>query len=178
VPRGAIELVRLRFFIQLNSANFPLRRLSWIMYETSISAPSQVQYHNPKPSRRVSVWSHVPRTDAYLRALGFYWTVTYTKTSDGAKKTQILLGFKMPHYVPWKSMSVLLEYNHFLNGTSKFSQQFFVQNQLPEDSPFMLACAKGDMTFVKQSLQQDGSLIRSRTICTGKTPLLVSSSHI
>jgi hypothetical protein len=87
-----------------------------------------------------------------------------------------MIGFKFPLLVTRKAVSLYLHFMRLGCSTTKVSilPGFIkVQNQVSVDSPFMKACASGDTLLISQYLKEDPELVNNRTICSGKTPLLV-----
>ena len=87
-----------------------------------------------------------------------------------------MIGFKFPILVTHKAICLYLHFIRFGCSTINISilPGFIrVQNQVSVDSPFMKACATGDTLLISQYLKEDPELVNNRTICSGKTPLLV-----
>ena len=53
-----------------------------------------------------------------------------------------------------------------------------IQNRVSIDSPLMIACRNGDVELIRQHLVDGNGHVNDRTLCSGKTPLLVSLPKI
>lgn len=115
--------------------------------------------------------------DSWLRMFGFYYATTSSISVDNQQAIRIWMGYKPPFCITRK---VLLSYLHVLCfGNSAFNISILpgfirVQNQVHIDSPFMKACVTGDSALIRQHVEEDREVLHDRTICSGKTPLLVS----
>jgi hypothetical protein len=126
---------------------------------------------------------HVLAVDSLLRSLGFYGYLVF----DSRQESWILrvcVGYRPPLWLNiWTSWSVSCgaELTNSTISPSEFgfsitSGYVRVQNRVSIDSPFMRACRLGDVGLIIQSLTNGSGRLADRTTCTGKTPLLVSST--
>ena len=116
--------------------------------------------------------------DHWLRQLGFFGSVTRITTTDERHNTRISMGFKLPTWISAKAFSVEMHWSYlerYLNEISVLPGYIRVQNQVRSDSPFMNACRASDVRLIRQCLENGSGCVRDRTICAGKTPLLVCS---
>jgi hypothetical protein len=126
-----------------------------------------------RPSPRIlkeSPKHHYIAKDSYLRTLGIYGSTMSTTTTDNTNSSRVLAGIKLPSWMPgWLS-------NKAVSFTFNISHTLTVQNQVPDDLPFIKACRVGDVALITQFVGDDPEIVNCRTMCDGKTPLLVSFS--
>ena len=123
----------------------------------------------------------VPRTfllgiDNWLRKIGFFGSVIFTFTMGGVHSIKIYLGYKFPVQVSKKVVTLDVQFSRMGSpgtGISIHPGYLSLQNQVPEDSPFMTACRNGDVALMRQHLLHKTGFLSDRTISSGKTPLLV-----
>jgi hypothetical protein len=115
--------------------------------------------------------------DSWLRMFGFHCTINSSTSVDNEQATRIWVGYKPPFLITRKIVSIYLHFVRF--GCSLFDVSILpsfirVQNQVHIDSPFMRACITGDSELIRQYVEEDREILHSRSICSGRTPLLVS----
>jgi len=122
--------------------------------------------------------SYVVAVDSWLRRLGVYGSIVCTSHTNNTQTTRIFLGVKLPSLVSCKAISICARFARISSRPYEISilpGYIRVQNQVPVDSPFMDACSRGDVRLIRQYLSQSRSILNNRAICSGKTPLLVST---
>lgn len=148
----------------------------------SLSSPKKpVSYHcinhHQKRLPKLEQKSAVLGADSWLRRFGLYGSFTVVSTSDEIRKTRVCVGYKLPTWVLSKSIMFDIQFSSLgpcETGIRILSGTLRVQNQVLKDSPFMAACQKGDIQLIRQHLNDKSGFLGDRTICSGKTPLLVS----
>ena len=119
--------------------------------------------------------------DSWLRSLGFYGSIRLISRNEGVDRVRVVFGFKFPQWMSNTSIDLEIEFARLSAqefGVRIMPGQIKVQNRVSRESPFMTACLKGDVRLIQQHLEEKSGSIRDRTICTGKTPLMVSlTSH-
>lgn len=118
---------------------------------------------------------HVLPEDCWLRRWGFYGSVNTVSTTDDVDTLQIHVGYKLPSWTG-KVISAYLQFARLQFGSSICILPGYirVQNQVPLESRFMSACRGGDVSTIEECLRNNAGVLYDRTICRGKTPLLVS----
>ncbi|KAF2263102.1 ankyrin [Lojkania enalia] len=120
--------------------------------------------------------------DSWLRKMGVYCAVDVATDSLNIKKIKLLGGYNLPTWLTSKSFQVCL---HLLLDMTNYSISIMpgfirVLNRIPLESPFMLACQRGDIPMMGQYLRNDSELLHTKTICTGRTPLhlAIEGAHV
>ncbi|KAF2796340.1 ankyrin [Melanomma pulvis-pyrius CBS 109.77] len=136
---------------------------------------SPIARHCTKSTLKVAPRSYVLVPDSWLRKLGFYCSVTILVTPGDVKTTKILLGYKFPIWFSHKAISIYFQLAwSTLCNISIMPGYIRVQNQVALGSPFMGACERGDVRLISQYVREDPEILNNRTICSGKTPLLLA----
>ncbi|KAF2494395.1 ankyrin [Lophium mytilinum] len=102
----------------------------------------------------------------WLRRFGFYASITSKSIQDGHRTSKLHLEYKFPAWI----CAYILSYE----ATITLPRCLTIQTQVPEDSPFMLACSQGDIALIRQHLSERPDLLHCRTAQLGKTPLLLA----
>jgi len=121
--------------------------------------------------------SWVLTVDSFLRNLGFYGY--FVLDSNCPRWTaRACVGYRTPEWLSSWSVSCGLELTSSALsskelGISITSGYMRIQNRVSINSDFMRACQRGDVELVRQNLANGTGSVRDRTVCLGKTPLLV-----
>ncbi|KAI1770949.1 ankyrin repeat-containing domain protein [Hypoxylon cercidicola] len=115
--------------------------------------------------------------DNWFRKLGF--SGAYSSVYDIQRRwsSTISLGYQPPTWMSLSSILIELKLAGLPDGMTGFkivSGNITIQNRVPISSPFMAACKSGDIAMMKQCLGEQPWAIGNRSICTGKTPLLLA----
>ncbi|OKL59087.1 hypothetical protein UA08_05842 [Talaromyces atroroseus] len=103
----------------------------------------------------------------WLRQYGFYGTLKIRQShSQHLLDTHILLGYKFPAWLWSKSIDIELKF--------QLPRCIRMQNRVPVDSPFIVACRNGDVQRIRQSLADKPGSVGDRLSCTGETPLMLT----
>jgi len=118
--------------------------------------------------------------DSVLRRAGFYGHFIFTSSENDTKRKRILcVGFCLPSWMTSKSVSLEIELTSFsISQELMLSECIRIQNRVSIDSPLMTACRNGDVELIRQHLVDGNGHVNDRTLCSGKTPLLVSLPKI
>jgi hypothetical protein len=126
---------------------------------------------------KVQLRTAVVNADSWLCKFGLYGFLSVVSGIDNDEwRSRICVGFKPPTWIWSNSITLDLQFMNaacpgggfrILPGTIQF------QNQVPLNSPFMVACAKGDVRLISQHLVDRTGYVGDRASCCGKTPLLV-----
>jgi hypothetical protein len=114
--------------------------------------------------------------DNWLRNMGVFGSYTYAAGADMWRR-ELKIGFNLPTWLWLKCVLVELRLMNPAPGVTGFRlqpSQICLQNRVPIESPFMVACRNGDVDLIQQHLRAGSGRVHDRTICTGQTPLLVS----
>ena len=159
--------------------------LQAIQISRPTSTPHRYRAFLP-PSTVVARRQHyVLGIDSLLRKLGVYGRFI-VEDKQGIWNLRVCIGYRPPFWLitlaPW-SLSLNAELSNISSltgelGISITSGYVKVQNRVPIDSPFMVACRTGDIQLMRQSLRKGHGYVSDRSMCTGKTPLLVSLSTL
>lgn len=117
------------------------------------------------------------RTHSFLRNHGFYsWLIKESRAESADSQTTFCLGFGFPAWlrIPWISLALVF-ITVFLKHEWRIQWSLRVQRRVSVQSPLMKACAGGDVALMRQLLNSGQGSIDDRTMCLGRTPLLVSS---
>jgi hypothetical protein len=116
------------------------------------------------------------RVDSWLRMLGIYGHFVLKKEQRKTEERTVW-GFQKPEWLG-SPTTYELSLTSFLNGKKKGPQIWSLAsyNRVPSNSPFMVACRRGDLDMIKQHLRNGTGSIMDQTACLGRTPLLVSIS--
>jgi hypothetical protein len=115
-------------------------------------------------------------TDTWLRTFGFYGSFSFKWCDNRLHKSRVSVGYKFPSWLLAKSINLGFEISSTVLGEGGLqvdSGYLRLQNQVPEDSPFMLACRRGDLDAIRQHLADRTGHVGDRTMTHGNTPLLV-----
>ncbi|KAH6892431.1 ankyrin repeat-containing domain protein [Thelonectria olida] len=104
--------------------------------------------------------------ESWFRRMGFYGAVTTKSCSQYLLVAYISLGYKFPPWLWLKSFDFEL--------TLTVPAFIRMQNRVSIDSPFMVACSKGDVPQIRQHLMNKSGSVGDRSSCTGQTPLLLA----
>lgn len=109
--------------------------------------------------------------------LGFSGFVAWKSGHDGSLLDACLsVGYKFPPSLYAKVIDAEFKISRINSRTFSFMhlpRVFRVQNQVPADSPIMVASRDGDVVRITQLLRERPEAVSDRTLCSGKTPLLV-----
>ena len=110
-----------------------------------------------------------------LRYFGFYSSRIHEQEKMTTKsRTSICIGFCFSVWLVLLSISLEVA---LVNAPQQdgWNLQFNirVQNRISLESPLIKACQKGDIPLIRQILKEGRGGINDRTICLGKTPLMV-----
>lgn len=125
---------------------------------------------------RPQTWaSVVVETDSFLRKLGLYGSFVRSSTQDCISKYRFRLGYQFPTWFWRRSLDFDLQLASMPSGLGLEVLPGYIrlQNRVPENFPFMVACRNGDIALIKQHLNDGTGDVHDRTICTGTTPLMV-----
>ena len=114
--------------------------------------------------------------DHWLRNLGIFGSYSYI-FGAGRWERNLKIGLNMPTWLWLKTVLVELRLTNHAPGVSGFRllpSEIRLQNRVPIESPFMVACRNGDVELIRQYLNMGMGQVHDRTICSGQTPLLVS----
>lgn len=117
--------------------------------------------------------------NSWLRKFGIYYALDQSITSRNTRITSVCLRMDSPSFLIPKSLALRLRFLHSTSSANNISilpGYIQVQNRIPITSPFMLACQMGNTSLIRQYLDQDRELLHSRTMCAGRTPLMVSTT--
>ena len=150
-----------------------MRQFSTTWNMSSADGPSLPA--NTAPNRYSGLRSIALGVDSWIRQLGFYGKFLITSdTNSNAWRTQICIGYCPPAWLYSRSVSLNLEFSRLITGAhSIIIHPIRLQNRVPLDSLFMKACLNGDIRLIRQLLDEKDAAVNDRTICNGKTPLLV-----
>ncbi|KAI0137122.1 ankyrin repeat-containing domain protein [Xylariales sp. AK1849] len=115
--------------------------------------------------------------DQWLRAKGFYGSYTSTSSTRGGWSSRVTFGINLPQWIWARSVLMDIRFASLPDGLSGFrisSGHVSIQNRVPLESPFMRACRAGDLGYMRQHLQQMPWSVGNRTVCLGKTPLMLA----
>lgn len=112
-----------------------------------------------------STRKHTMYSWPWLRQLGFYGTVHTRSYSQCRLDADIFLGYQFPTWLWSKSIDLQLQI--------RIPSFIRMQNRVPADSPFIVACRQGDTDRIRQHLADRSGSVGDRLICTGETPLMV-----
>ncbi|KAJ6101900.1 hypothetical protein N7486_004327 [Penicillium sp. IBT 16267x] len=160
-------------------------RLSLLVYSAQkgfkqTSAKSRWENNSPTQSlvSKVHLRTAIVTADSWLRKCGLYGFLSVVSEDDNYKwKSRVCVGFKPPAWMCSKSITFDLQFANatFPGGGIRILPGILqFQNQVPLDSPFMVACAKGDVKLISQHLIDRTGNLGDRAICCGKTPLLLA----
>lgn len=116
-------------------------------------------------------------TNSWLRKLGFYGSIIATAKADRTKNTRIFWGYKSPLRILRKDICLEVEFARQESCWSEICIRpgyIRFQNQVSANAPLMIACKRGNVELIQQHLRDGNGSVSDRTICSGKTPLLVS----
>jgi hypothetical protein len=119
--------------------------------------------------------SFVLATDHWLRSLGFFGSYNYISGPHHWRR-EFKFGIHLPTWLCLKSILIELQLASApagISGIRLLPSQICLQNRVPRDSQFMVACRNGDVPLMLQHLKEGTGRVHDRTICSGKTPLLV-----
>ena len=136
-------------------------------------------YLKPESQPEVNVAkqkSMILQTESWLRKLGIYGSYSSNLGLKNHNYRRIRVGVNLPLI----AKTLFLEIQSFgsqtpWDGIYNIPIQLQIQNQVPLKSPFMDACARGDIDMIQQGLCRATGHVGDRTMCMGKTPLLVRS---
>lgn len=114
--------------------------------------------------------------DHWLRNLGIFGSYTFI-FGGGRWGRSLKIGLNMPTWLWLKTVLVelrLMNQAPGVSGIRLLPSEIRLQNRVPIESPFMVACRNGDVDLIRQHLTTGVGRVHDRTICTGQTPLLVS----
>lgn len=118
------------------------------------------------------------KANSLLRTSGLYgWLITEGCKGDMGNRTLICLGLCFPLWL--MLVAITLEFSITSAPTPNnwpFRWSLQVQNRVLIDSPLMKACQQGNVSLIRQILEEGSGSINDRTICSGKTALLVTTS--
>ncbi|KAI9891583.1 MAG: hypothetical protein M1814_002517 [Vezdaea aestivalis] len=157
-----------------NTERFPPGSKSTVV--TSLIPISRDRMKNFQKSGLMTWKQAVINSDSYLRKLGLYGSFTLATRTGEECQAQIQFGFELPTWLYTGSVDIQVEISRLTAqefGIKLSRGEIKVQNRVPDDSPFMMACRNGDIELIRQHLQERTGNIRSRTMCTGSTPLLL-----
>jgi hypothetical protein len=114
--------------------------------------------------------SYVLQKDTLWGRLGLIYSSSLQAEAKGNQERSYLIGFRLPNWLSkwfsWQDISYQLRFSGFI----------CYQRRVPLDSLFLGACKTGDLSLITQYIINDHELANCRSICSGKTPLLVSSN--
>ena len=128
-------------------------------YTTVISQRSRKSFLNPASA---------------FRQAGLYSWLTKEERVASASYTVFCLGACFSFWLVLVSVSLecaLTNYSH-QNGWS-LQWNIRIQHRVQTDAPLMMACRSGDVPLIQQILKEGRGSLNDRTICSGKTALLV-----
>jgi hypothetical protein len=117
--------------------------------------------------------------DSPLRHSGLHISLVHAQEKMTAiSQTNVCVGFCVSFWLTLLSISVELG---IINAPQQdgwsLRLNLRVQNRVSLESPLMKACQQGDIPLVCQVLEDGRGGINDRTICSGKTALLVSPAQ-
>jgi hypothetical protein len=134
---------------------------------------SQLMYYNVRS--RVSLLD----SSSFLRNNGIYGSlINESRKEDSDWQTTICLGACLSSWLTFLKISLafIVIAKSFKDGWS-IDWGFRVQYRVPVTSPLMRACHDGDVSRIRQILNDGRGGINDRSICRGKTCLLVSALY-
>ena len=116
--------------------------------------------------------------NACLKRIGFFGSLNILSTAADLSSIQIYFGYKFPSWVG-KALSVYLQFSlsRWSSGLGEIAIRpgyIRLQNQVSLHSRFMQACQSGDLQEIRECVEGNYAGLNDRTLCTGRTPLLVS----
>lgn len=130
---------------------------------------------------KVQIRTSIVNIDSWLRKCGLYGFLSVVSGIDNDDwRSRVCVGFKPPVWIWSSSMTLDLQFASAKSsraGIRILPGAIHFQNQVPLDSPFMDACAKGDVRSITQHLVDKTGHVGDRAICCGKTPLLVRKKN-
>lgn len=115
----------------------------------------------------------------------FNWNVMFglkisasstNSTTENEKKTKYRISVRYPGLLNITNFILEFEWARSVwRQECSISTQIRLQNRVPDDSPFIMACRDGSVHLLEQLLRDGKGGVNDRTVSNGTTPLLASS---
>jgi hypothetical protein len=143
---------------------------------TAQDTVQQPQRNGPGPlvAGRKTYYSLAIAANTWLRSLGFFGALTKIDGENGWQ-SRLRVGFQFPPWLLSKSVSLDFQLESIADqqGLQILPGSIQLQNRVPIDSPFLQACLKGNVELIEQHLRNGTGRVSDRSMCEGRTPLLV-----
>lgn len=141
-------------------------------------SPGVLLAQHPRPATQCSRRSRVSllKPSSFLRRAGFYsWFTDEQEQIIEVSRKAVCFGFCLPLWLILLSVSLefaLIDASSNQGGrTLQWSLRLHCRVQM--ESPLMKACQRGDVSLIQQILKEKNGGVNDRTICSGKTALMV-----
>ncbi len=131
--------------------------------------------HSRPTSHAVKSRSSLLHSESLLRKPKFYgWVVGEDCREQEGSQTTTSLGVCLPAWLLFPSFSLALNLiTSSLKDGWSIRWGIHVQYRVPNTAPIMRASQEGDVALIRQILIEGRGGLNDRTICLGRTPLLV-----
>ncbi|KAI0377677.1 ankyrin repeat-containing domain protein [Hypomontagnella monticulosa] len=108
----------------------------------------------------------------WLMRMGFYANLVTRSSRRCWIEAYVSLGYKFPSWFLAKSIDFEFRFS--------LPRYITLQNRVNISSSFMTACSQGNVCKIRVCLAERSGSVRDRSLCTGKTPLLlaVEGGHV